>query len=112
MAEVETDVIPRQLNGLTSPVSEYENLLQEMLVLSTTEWISAACRLVWPKPDAEFVSKFFSVLAQACAHCFQKALQATSGAKLKAPVRRLIKFINQGDRALSTGDKMIRKLRG
>ena len=96
-------------------IVEQEELLKEMLLLSsrpTVSWVIAACKQVWQKCDYESVTKFAKAMVSCSQHCFQKSLQATSGAKLSAPVKRLVQVIrNSSTRPLSFGDKLVRKLK-
>lgn len=95
-------------------VSEFEELLKEMLLLSsrpTGQWVQLACQMVWQKAEKDFCKRFGSCMATACQHLFQKARTCSTGQKLSPACRRLVKVINCSSRPLTMGDKFIRHLR-
>ena len=94
--------------SLEQQIAEQEELLKEMLLLSsrpTISWVTSACKQVWQKCESEVVSKFAKAAVSCSQHCFQKALQVTTGAKLSPAVKRLVHIINRSStRPLSLGE--------
>ena len=100
---------------LSEQIAEQEELLKEMILLSsrpTASWISAACKQVWQRCDSETVGKFAKAMATCSQHCFQKAMQSTTGVKLSPAVKRLVQVINRSStRPLSFADELVRRLK-